>query len=42
MGFTGVQSFIEDKDLVSLVRSLFLVGLDDEIWLSAVGLKNSA
>jgi hypothetical protein len=27
--------------LVSLVDSVFLVGLDDEIWHSAVGLKNS-
>jgi len=25
--------------LVSLVNSVFLVGLDDEIWHSAVGLK---
>jgi len=41
LGFTGVHSFVEDKDLVSLVGSVFLVGLDDEIWHSAVGLKNS-
>jgi hypothetical protein len=41
LGFTGVHSFVEDKDLVSLVSCVFLVGFDDEIWHSAVGLKNS-
>ena len=39
MGLARVHSFVEDKDLVSLVGSVFLVGLDDEIWHSVVGLK---
>ena len=37
---SGVQSFVENKDLVSRAGSAFLVGLDDEIWHSVVGLKN--
>jgi hypothetical protein len=31
LGFTGVHSFVEDKDLVSFVNRVFLVGFDDEI-----------
>ena len=38
---SGVHSFVEDKDLVSLVGSVFLVCLDDEIQHSVVSLKNS-
>ena len=37
--FARVHSFVEYKDLVSLVCSVFLVGFDDEVWHSAVGLK---
>jgi hypothetical protein len=40
LGFPRVHSFVEDKDLVSLINSVFLVGLDDEVWHSVVGLKN--
>lgn len=38
--FSGIHSFVEDKDLVPLVNRIFLVGFDDEIWHCAVGLKN--
>jgi len=41
LGFSTIYSFVEDKDLVSLVGSVFLVCLDDEIRHSVVGLKNS-
>ena len=37
--FAGIHSFVEDKDLVSLVKSIFLVGFDDEVWHKAVVLK---
>ena len=39
LGFSTIHSFVEDKDLVSLVGSVFLVGLDNEIWHNAFGLK---
>ena len=39
MGLAGIHSLVEDKDLVSLVNSVFLVGFDDEIWHNAVVLK---
>jgi hypothetical protein len=41
LGFSAVHSLVEDKDLVSFVSSVFLVGFDDEIWHGAVGLKHS-
>ena len=41
LGFSTIHSFVEDKDLVSLVGSVFLVGLDNEIWHNAFGLKKS-
>ncbi len=39
LGLAGVHSFVEDKDLVSLVNRIFLVGFDDEVWHKAVVLK---
>ena len=34
--FAGVHSLVKDKDLVPLVGSVFLVGLDDEVQHSDV------
>jgi len=40
LGFSGVHSFVEDKDLVTLVDSVFLVCFNDEVWHDAVVLKS--
>jgi hypothetical protein len=32
LGLADVHSFVENKDLVSLVNGFFLMGFDDEVW----------
>jgi len=38
---SGVHPFVDPKDVVLLVSSVFLVGLDDEVSYSGSGLKQS-